>query len=138
MKMRSTSLLKGLAGMLAAGAVAAPGALGSDLSSPDTQDAAKAGQWGRVSDMLSPDTQEAAKAGQWGSVSDTLLPDTQDAANGRGGAGPTIEVVTVAAPSSFDWIDAGIGAASGLGVSLVVAGGLILVVRRHRQSVAVA
>jgi hypothetical protein len=118
MKMRSTSLLKGLAAMLAAGAVAAPGALGSDLSSPDTQDAAKAAQWGRVSDML--------------------LPDTQDAANGRGGAVPTIEVVTVAAPSGFDWIDAGIGAASALGAALIGAGGLILVVRRHRQSVAVA
>jgi hypothetical protein len=118
MKMRSTYLLKGLAALLAAGALAVPGALGSDLSSPDTQ--------------------EAAKAGQWGSVSDMLLPDTQDAANGRGGAGPTIEVVTVAAPSGFDWIDAGIGAASGLGVSLVAAGGLVLVLRRHRRSVAVA
>jgi hypothetical protein len=118
MKMRSTYLLKGLAALLAAGAIAAPGALGSDLSSPDTRDAAKAGQWGSVSDML--------------------LPDTQDAANGRWSGGATIEVVTIAAPSGFDWIDAGIGAASGLGAALIGAGGLILVVRRHRQSVAIA
>ena len=118
MKMRSTYLLKAFAAVLAAGALAVPGALGADLSSPDTQDAANAGQWGSVSDML--------------------LPDTQDAANGRWGAAPTIEVVTVAAPSSFDWIDAGIGAASALGAALIGTGGLILVVRRHRQSVAVA
>jgi hypothetical protein len=118
MKMRSTYLLKGLAALLAAGALAVPGALGADLSSPDTQEAAKAGQWGRVSDML--------------------LPDTQDAANGRGGAAPTIEVVTVAAPSGFDWVDAGIGAASALGAALIGAGGLILVLRRHRRPVAVA
>jgi hypothetical protein len=64
-------------------------------------------------------------------------PDTQDAAKGRG-LGPTIEVVAVAAPSGFDWVDAGIGAASGLGASLIVTGGLILVLKRHRRSVAVA
>ena len=116
MKVQRNTLLRAFLAVLVVAAVAAPTAFGSDLRSPDTQDAAKAGQWGRVSDML--------------------LPDTQDAANGRRGAGPTIEVVTVATPSGFDWIDAGIGAASGLGVSLVAAGGLVLV--RHRRPVAVA
>lgn len=118
MKVQRNTLLRAFLAVLVVSAVAAPTAFASDLRSPDTQDAAKAGQWGRVSDML--------------------LPDTQDAANGRGGAAPTIEVVTVDTPSGFDWIDAGIGAASGLGVSLVAAGGLVLVLKRHRRPVAVA
>ena len=154
MKVQRSTLLKAFLAVLVFAAVAAPAAVGSDLRSPDTQDAAKAGQWGRVSDMLlpdtqdaakagqsasaintqSPDTQDAAKAGQWGSVSDVLLPDTQDAANGRGGAGPTIEVVTVAAPSGFDWVDSGIGVAFVLGLSLIGAGALLVVQRRRRDS----
>jgi hypothetical protein len=137
MKMLSNRLLKGLAAVLAAGAIAAPAALGSGPSSPDTQDAAKAGQSATATDMQSPDTKDAAKAGGPGSLADMIPPDTQDAAKGRGLGAPTIEVVSVAAPSRFDWIDAGIGAASGLGASLVVAGGLI-VMQRHRRSVAVA
>ena len=61
---------------------------GNLLRSPDTQDAAKAGQWGRVSDMLLPDTQDAAKAGQPASAINMQSPDTQDAAEGvrRNGA----------------------------------------------------
>jgi hypothetical protein len=137
MKMRSNRLLKGLAAVLAAGAIAAPAALGSGPSSPDTQDAAKAGQPASPTDMIAPDTQDAAKAGRPGAATDMSSPDTQDAAKGRG-LGPTIEVVTVAAPSRFDWIDAGIGAASGLGAVLIVTGGLLLVLKRHRRSVAVA
>jgi hypothetical protein len=174
MKGQRSTLLKAFLTVLVFAAVAAPAAVGSDLRSPDTQDAAKAGQWGRVSDMLlpdtqdaakagqwgrvsdmllpdtqdaakasqpasdinmqSPDTQDAAKAGQWGRVSDMLLPDTQDAANGRRGAGPTIEVVTVAAPSGFDWVDSGIGAAFVLGLSLIGAGALLVAQRRRRDS----
>jgi len=137
MKMLSNRLLKGLAAVLAAGTIAAPAALGSGPSSPDTQDAAKAGQPASPADMIAPDTQDAVKAGRPGAATDMSSPDTQDAAKGRG-LGPTIEVVTVAAPSGFDWIDAGIGAASGLGASLIAAGGLILVLKRHRRSVAVA
>jgi hypothetical protein len=152
MKVQRNTLLRAFLTVLVVAAMAAPTAFGSDLRSPDTQDAAKAAQWGRVSDRLlpdtqdaakagqsaintqSPDTQDAAKAGKWGSVSDMLLPDTQDAANGRGGAGPTIEVVTVAAPSGFDWVDSGIGAAFVLGLSLIGAGALLVVQRRRRDS----
>ena len=118
MKVQRNTLLRAFLAVLVVAAVAAPTAFGSDLRSPDTQDAARAAQWGRVSDRL--------------------LPDTQDAANGRRGAAPTIEVVTVAAPGGFDWNDAGIGVAFGLGVSLVAAGGLVLVLKRHRRPVAVA
>jgi hypothetical protein len=132
MKVQRNTLLRAFLAVLVVAAVAAPTAFGSDLRSPDTQDAAKAAQWGRVSDRLLPDTQDAAKAAQWGRVSDRLLPDTQDAANGRRGAAPTIEVVTVAAPGGFDWIDAGIGVAFGLGASLVAVGALLVVLRRRR------
>jgi hypothetical protein len=134
MKVQRNTLLRAFLTVLVVAAMAAPTAFGSDLRSPDTQDAAKAAQWGRVSDRLSPDTQDAAKAAQWGRVSDRLLPDTQDAANGRRGAAPTIEVVTVAAPGGFDWIDAGIGAAFVLGLSLIGAGALLVVQRRRRDS----
>jgi hypothetical protein len=79
-------------------AVAAPAAVGSDLRSADTQDAARAGQWGRVSDMLLPDTQDAAKAGQWGRVSDMLLPDTQDAAK----AGQPASAIKMQSPDTQD------------------------------------
>jgi hypothetical protein len=137
MKMLSNRLLKGLAAVLAAGTIAAPAALGSGPSSPDTQDAARAGQPVSPTDMIAPDTQEAAKAGRPGAPTDMSSPDTQDAAKGRG-LGPTIEVVTVAAPSGFDWIDAGIGAASGLRASLIAAGALLVVQRRRRRSLAVA
>lgn len=136
MKVQKSTLLKAFLAVLVFAAVAAPAAVGSDLRSPDTQDAAKAGQWGRVSDMLLPDTQDAAKAAQPASAIDMQSPDTKDAANGRGR--PAIEVITVAAPSGFDWIDAGIGTAFGLGASLIAAGGLVLVLKRYRRSVAVA
>jgi hypothetical protein len=132
MKVQRNTLLRAFLAVLVVAAVAAPTAFGPDLRSPDTQDAAKAAQWGRVSDRLLPDTQDAAKAAQWGRVSDRLLPDTQDAANGRRGAAPTIEVVTVAAPGGFDWIDAGIGVAFGLGASLVAVGALLVVLSRRR------
>jgi hypothetical protein len=112
MKVQRNTLLRAFLAVLVVAAVAAPTAFGSDLRSPDTQDAAKAAQWGRVSDRL--------------------LPDTQDAANGRRGAAPTIEVVTVAAPGGFDWIDAGIGVAFGLGASLVAVGALLVVLSRRR------
>ena len=154
MKVQRSTLLRAFLAVLVVAVVAAPAGVASDLRSPDSQDAAKAGQWGRVSDRLLPDTQDAAKAGQpasdinmqspdtqdaakadhWGRVSDRLLPDTQDAANGRRGAGPTIEVVTVAAPSGFDWVDSGIGAAFVLGLSLIGAGALLVVQRRRRES----
>ena len=97
MKVQRT-LLKAFLAVLVFAAVAAPAAVGSDLGSADTQDAAKAGQWGRVSDMLLPDTQDAAKAGQWGRVSDMLLPDTQDAAK----AGQPASAIKMQSPDTQD------------------------------------
>ena len=118
MKVQRNTLLRAFLAVLVVAAVAAPTAFGSDLRSPDTQDAAKAAQWGRVSDRLlpdtqdaakasqpasdinmqSPDTQDAAKAGQWGRVSDMLLPDTQDAAK----AGQPASAINMQSPDTQD------------------------------------
>jgi hypothetical protein len=138
MKLQRNTLLKAFLAVLAVAAVAVPTAFGSDLRSPDTQDAAKAPLPTSIADMISPDTQDAAKAGRTGSVPDMVSPDTEDAAKGRPFGSPTIEVVTVAGAPSFDWIDAGIGAASGLGAALIAAGVLLLALKRQRRSVAVA
>jgi hypothetical protein len=48
---------------------------------------------------------------------------------------PTAQIVRVPAPGGFDWGDAGIGAAGGLGLSmLAVGGGLVIAQRRERRS----
>jgi hypothetical protein len=134
MKVQRNTLLRALLAVLVVAAVAAPTAFGSDLRSPDTLDAAKAGPPVPITDMRSPDTQEAAKAGPPVPITDMRSPDTQEAANGRQ-LSPRVEVVTVAAPSHFDWLDAGIGVAFGLGASLVAAGAFLVVQRRRRSAV---
>ena len=48
---------------------------------------------------------------------------------------PAVQVVRVPAPGGFDWGDAGIGAAGGVGLSmLAVGGGLVIAQRRGRRS----
>jgi hypothetical protein len=44
---------------------------------------------------------------------------------------PTIELVQSTPRAGFDWGDAGIGAAAGLGLSMLAVGGSIVLVRRH-------
>jgi hypothetical protein len=46
---------------------------------------------------------------------------------------PATRIVTVSAPDSFDWTDAGIGAAGTLGVVLLAGGSAILLTRDSRQ-----
>jgi hypothetical protein len=48
---------------------------------------------------------------------------------------PPRRVVNASAPRAFDWGDAGIGAAGGLGLSMIVLGGGLVVTgtRRHRR-----
>lgn len=47
---------------------------------------------------------------------------------------PAVQVVRVSAPGGFDWGDAGIGAAGGLGLSmLAMGGGLVVTQRRGRR-----
>ena len=48
---------------------------------------------------------------------------------------PVVQVVRVVAPGGFDWGDAGIGAAGGLGLSMLgVAGSLAVTRRRGRRT----
>ena len=47
---------------------------------------------------------------------------------------PAVQIVRVPAPGGFDWGDAGIGAAGGLGLSmLAIGGGLVIAQRRDRR-----
>jgi hypothetical protein len=43
-------------------------------------------------------------------------------------------VVQTSPRSGFDWGDAGIGAAGGVGLAMLAAGGLVVVQRRHRPT----
>lgn len=73
---------------------------------------------------------------------DMRLPDTRDYAQGRGTFNsPDVLVVKVreqpapAAADGIDWGDAGIGAGTLLGLSLVGAGGALFVVQRRHAHV---
>lgn len=125
----------------------------ADGRSPDTRDAAAMAHGGALytdtsyatavhardlgessspapADGRSPDTMDAAAAAA-GLRVDGRSPDTRDAA-----AAPT--TVVVAAPvASFDWTDAGIGAAGGFGIALVLAGAYALARAARRDELAV-
>jgi hypothetical protein len=47
---------------------------------------------------------------------------------------PEVQVVRVAAPSSFDWGSAGIGAAGGIGLSILAVGGGVSIAERSSRS----
>jgi hypothetical protein len=85
-------------------------------------------------DLRMPDTRDAAaKAEQ---RQDLRLPDTRDWAEGRGtDTAPIVEFVEVSRPSGFDWEDAGLGAAAGVGLVLIGAGTAMTAARLRRRSV---
>jgi len=96
-------------------ALAAPAAGAQDLRSPDARDAAR-----------------SAQARQ-----DYRSPDARDAAEGRGTFNsPQVIVVKAqpqpATPDGIDWLDAGIGAGSLLGLSLIGLGSALFVTHRRR------
>ena len=98
-------------------ALAAPAAGAQDLRSPDARDTAR-----------------SAQARQ-----DYRSPDTRDAAEGRGTFNsPQVVLVKAqpqpAAPDGIDWIDAGIGAGSLLGLSLIGLGGALFITHRRRAA----
>jgi hypothetical protein len=49
-------------------------------------------------------------------------------------AQPAVQVVRVSAPGSFDWGDAGIGAAAGFGLSMLAVGGGLVITQRRGSS----
>jgi hypothetical protein len=46
---------------------------------------------------------------------------------------PAVEVIRLAERDGFDWSDAAIGAAGGLGLSMLALGGGLVIGARHRQ-----
>ena len=102
---------------------------GIDGRSPDTKDAAAnvRSAPGTTADLRSPDTRDAGLAAHTvaaTSPTDLRSPDTQDAALTAHSAGSTI--VVESASGRFDWTDAGIGAAGGFAVALILGGLLVL------------
>ena len=126
------------AAAVAVAALAAPAALATDLRSPDTRDAALAAREAAVQlDLRSPDTRDAADAIRAASASsragDLRSPDTRDRAAGRlAPASTDITEITVHQPGGFDWSDAGLGAAGGAGLILLLVGTWLLV--RHGRT----
>jgi hypothetical protein len=99
-----------------------------DGRSPDTKDAAALASF----DGRSPDTLDAAALASTSrtaplapaAVVDGRSPDTRDAA-------ARAVIVPVSVGTGFDWGDAGIGAAGGFAIALVVGGALLVVTLRH-------
>jgi hypothetical protein len=101
----------------AVAALAAPGASaahGQDLRSPDARDAA-AGRAGSPPPDLRSRMRTSSLAGT---------------------TSPPQEIVVAPAPSGFDWGDAGIGAAGGLGFALAGVAGTLAITGRRRHATA--
>jgi len=99
----------------------------SDGRSPDTIDAALATTT-QIADGRSPDTRDAALAAHSvaSTPGDLRSPDTKDAAQL---AHPTASTTVLRSGSqNFDWTDAGIGAAGGFAIALIL-GGVVLLAR---------
>jgi hypothetical protein len=91
-------------------------------------------------DMRSPDARDAGQTAQ--QRLDLRSPDARDAAEGRGTYNsPDVVIVKVPQPSpvessagGIDWADAGLGAGSLLGLSLIGLGGALVIVHRRRPA----
>ena len=92
---------------------------------------------GAQQDLRMPDTRDAAKQAE--QRQDLRNPDTRDRAEGRGPeTAPIVEFVEVREPSGFDWADAGLGAAAGVGLVMIGAGTAMTAARLRRRSVGTA
>ena len=121
------SVLALFAGLLVTSANAAI----RDGRSPDTKDAAYLAHL----DGRSPDTIDAAAhVHATPPVVDLRSPDTKDAA-AAAHATPA-PLILVVQNSRFDWTDAGIGAAGGFAIALLLAGAIALTCRRSGGRVA--
>lgn len=79
----------------------------------------------QLTDGRSPDTLEAAAAGPL-QVADGRSADTLDAALRP-------QPVAVVQPGKFDWADAGIGAATGITLIMLIGSSILLLMRRQRH-----
>jgi hypothetical protein len=112
---------------IAKAVLSSPSTVVLDGRSPDTRDAAYNTQF-QVIDGRSPDTLDAAQNAQTAQlqVLDGRSPDTLDAAQ-------TVQPIELTTSSGFDWSDAGIGAASGAGLLLLLGVSMLLLLRTHRR-----
>ena len=102
-----------------------------DGLSPDTRDASSAIQL----DLRAPDTMDAAtQARSIHPARDLRSPDTRDSATAATLTHAPVIVVTES--PAFDWTDAGIGAAGGFAVALLLVGMTILAGRGRGGSLA--
>jgi hypothetical protein len=155
--MRITHLIT-TAALVAACAVPGTAAAhhGQNLQSPDTRDAAAAGQSGEymyssdqasgqarveghapataqvTQDLRSPDARDAKTEPVTQVAQDLRSPDARDAGLPESPTPDTVVDIREAPSSGFDWGDAGIGAA-GLLAMLSIAGGLTLMVTSRRR-----
>jgi hypothetical protein len=150
----------GALALIAGVLVTSAGAGIGDGRSPDTQDAATRLQTVAVADYRSPDARSAVVV-VGADISDGRSPDTVDAATRAHTAAPTHASVadyrspdarsavlvvastsaetsgTLADGSGFDWADAGIGATSGIALTLILVAAAFLLMRRFTGKVAV-
>jgi hypothetical protein len=122
-------------------AAAVPAAQAADARSPDTKDAAAARESRTALDLGSPDTRDAALRAEVlrSARADLRAPDTKDAAllaDSPPRSSP-VTPVTGMGGNAFEWTDAGIGAAAGFAVALLLAGAYV-VARRGRGQERVA
>ena len=134
MNLRITHRIGVIAVVVAFGALPmAAGAGVRDGRSPDTKDAAYLAHL----DGRSPDTIDAATQAHATPpvVVDLRSPDTRDAAI-TAHTTPAPSVVVVGS-GGFDWTDAGIGAAGGFAIALLLGGAIVLTQRGSRGKLAV-
>jgi hypothetical protein len=109
-----TTLARHLTVALAVAAATAPAASAQDLRSPDTRDAAREVH---------------------GPVQDLRMPDRRDPGTERAVTTvPVVKFIKAPATRSFDWEDAGLGAAGAIGVVLVGIGTLTIARTRRRPT----
>ena len=110
-----------------------------DLRSPDTLDQAdataiKAHRAQPGLDLRSPDARDAASAAHSGLASANALDPAVATAVQRSEAP---QVIVVASRSTFDWTDAGLGAAGGFAIALLLGGTVALTQRARNGRLAV-
>lgn len=121
----------GAIALLTAALVPGAGAAIRDGRSPDTKDVASATRL----DPRAPDTIDAApQARAVQPATDLRSPDARDTATAAADARAPVVVVTES--PAFDWTDAGIGAAGGFAVALLLVGMTILTGRNRGRNLA--
>jgi hypothetical protein len=126
--------------LVTAGLSAAPTAALAAPADMHASTAIAAAEANKVQDLRNPDNRVAPVSGP---TQDLRSPDSRDAAAGRGTfSAPEVVVVKVSEPQpvagGIDWGDAGIGAGTLVGLTLITLGSALFVVHRRRTHSALA